>query len=555
MAEAGALRVIFFGGLGEIGRNCAAIEVEGRLIIIDVGIMFPEADMPGVDLVLPDFTYLRENADRVDGIVLTHGHEDHVGGLSYLLRDLSAPIYGSALSIGIASHRVREAGLSDQAQFVEVADGETVRIGPCDVEFIAVTHSVPSAHAIAFHTPQGVVLHSGDFKIDLQPVDGRRTNLARFGELANTKGIRLLLADSTNAEEMGFTASETEVGAVLRGIFLTRTDKRIICACFASHLHRIQQIVDAAVSCGRKVATLGRSMQNNVDLARRLGILTVPDGTLIDITTIDNYDPSQICVISTGSQGEPMAALSLMASGQSRFIELSDRDAVVISAHPIPGNEWGVGRVIDQLHRHGCEVIHSGNHAVHVSGHARRGELSILHSVTKPEYFVPVHGEYRHLFHHRELAHSMGTPASHTLLALYGDVVVLDERGIRTEGHVPAGYLYVDGADGDVDHGILRDRQVLATEGLVMVVVTVDLDARDLVTEPEIITRGWKAEKAEQMLASEGVDTVAAAVRSALRDPATDIDALTKVARRALGRFVGTKMRRKAMIVPVIVGV
>lgn len=555
MGNNSAVRVIIFGGLGEIGRNCAAIEVDGRLIVIDVGIMFPEADMPGVDLVLPDFTYLLENADRVDGIVLTHGHEDHVGGLSFLLRGLSAPIYGSALAVGIASHRVREAGLSDQTHFVEVSDGETVRIGPCDVEFIAVTHSVPSAHAIAFHTPQGVVLHSGDFKIDLAPVDGRRTDLARFGELANTEGIRLLLADSTNAEEHGFTASETDVGVVLREIFMARNDKRIICACFASHLHRIQQIIDAAVASGRKVATLGRSMKNNVDLARRLDILHVPEGSLIDITTIDNYEPSQICVISTGSQGEPLAALSLMASGQSRFIELGDRDVVVISAHPIPGNEWGVGRVIDQLHRHGCEVIHSGNTAVHVSGHARRGELSILHNVCQPEYFVPVHGEYRHLLHHRQLAHAMGVKSGNTLLALDGDIIVLDDKGIRKQGHVPAGYLYVDGADGDVDHGILRDRQVLATEGLVMVVVTVDLEARDIVTAPEIITRGWMAEAAEQLLASEGVETVAAAVRNALRDPATDRDALTKAARRALGRFVGTRMRRKAMIVPVIVGV
>jgi len=547
------VRVIFLGGLGEIGRNCACLEVDGRLIVIDVGIMFPEPNMPGVDLVLPDLTFLRENADRVDGIVLTHGHEDHIGGLSYLLRDLAAPIYGAALTLGLAKNRIREAGLLDQTDFIEVNDGDVVQIGPCRVEFIPVTHSVPCAFAIAFFTPQGIVLHSGDFKIDLAPVDGRRTDLARLGELAQGDGIRLLLADSTNAEEPGFTPSETTVGETLRRVFLMHPDQRIIAACFASHLHRIQQIIDAAVLTKRRVATLGRSMKNNVELARKLDILHVPDGILIDITEIDKFAPGEICVISTGSQGEPMAAMSLMASGQSKWIDLAKGDVVVLSAHPIPGNEWSVGRIIDDLHRSGVEVIHSAHEAVHVSGHARRGELATLLSVTKPEYFIPVHGEYRHLLHHAELAGSMGIGTSNIILAEDGDVVRLDEKGIARDGEVPAGYLYVDGASSDVDHGILRDRQTLASEGMVMVVASVDLHERKVVGGPEILTKGWAGPVNDDVLSVDAVNAVSAALKKALAEGTHDIESLNKVARRALGRFVGTKMRQKPMIVPVIV--
>ena len=547
------VRVIFLGGLGEIGRNCACIEVEGRLIVLDVGIMFPEPDMPGVDLVLPDFTFLRENADRVDGVVLTHGHEDHVGGLSYLLRDLEVPVYGSPLTVGLAAHRVREAGQSKRATFIEVADGEKVQIGPCEVEFIPVTHSVPSAMAIAFHTPQGVVLHSGDFKIDLAPVDGRRTDLARIGELARTAGIRLLLSDSTNAEEPGFTQSETTVGETLRRIFAMRAGQRIIVACFASHLHRIQQVVDAAHASGRKIATLGRSMKNNVELARRLGILEIPKGMLMDITEIENLDPGQVCVLSTGSQGEPMAAMSLMASGQSKWLDLTRGDVVILSAHPIPGNEWSVGRVIDGLHRRGAEVVHSAHEPVHVSGHARRGELSTLLSITRPDCFVPVHGEFRHLLHHAALAVDMGVDPTKVIQAADGDVIKLDDKGISIETTVPAAYLYVDGAASDIDHGILRDRQTLASEGMVMVVASVDLHDREVVAGPEVLTRGWAGPTDEELLSVDAAAAVAEALKSALRDGNHDVEGLNRVARRALGRFVGTKTRQKPMIVPVIV--
>ena len=309
-ADIAPVRVVFLGGLGEIGRNCACIEVDGRILVLDVGIMFPDPDMPGVDLVLPDFTYLRENAERVDGIILTHGHEDHTGGLAYLLRDFSVPIYGSELTLALARNRVDEAGLGDRAQFVPVRDGERRRIGPCDVEFIPVTHSVPHAFATAFHTPQGVILHSGDFKIDLHPVDERRTDLARMGALADDPGIRLLLSDSTNAEEPGFTPSESTVGATLEKVFLARPDRRLIVTCFASHIHRIQQVADAAIAGGRVVATLGRSMEKNVALARRLGVLHIPDASIVEIEDIDDLEPGKVCVLSTGSQGEPMSALA-----------------------------------------------------------------------------------------------------------------------------------------------------------------------------------------------------------------------------------------------------
>ncbi len=554
-AEAEPVRVVFLGGLGEIGRNCACIEVDGRILVLDCGIMFPDADMPGVDLVLPDFSYLRENADRVDGVVLTHGHEDHTGGLAFLLRDLAVPIYGSAFSLGLARNRIDEAGLADRAQYITVTDGERRRIGPCDVEFIPVTHSVPHAFAVAFHTPQGVLLHSGDFKLDLLPVDGRRTDLARIGALAAGPGVRLLLADSTNAEEPGFTPSESTVGVTMRRVFVAAAGHRVVVACFASHIHRVQQVIDAAVASGRRVATLGRSMGKNVDLAVRLGILSIPDGTLIDIDDVDRLSDGQICVISTGSQGEPMSALSLMATGDNKRFHIEDGDVVVISAHPIPGNEWSVGRVIDDLYRRGAKVIHSGAEAVHVSGHARQGELQTLLSVARPDTFVPVHGEYRHMVHHAALARSMGVPDDQVLLCEDGDAVRLDADGLHRDGAVPAGYLYVDGTVGDVGHGVLRDRKLLSEEGVVMVVATVDLHRKALSGSPEIATKGWVyAPEAEELL-DEASQVVADALVQAMSDGARDVDVLGRHARKALGKLVGDRTRRRPMIVPIIMAV
>jgi ribonuclease J len=555
MVKRSTVRVAFLGGLGEIGRNCACIEVDGRIVVVDCGVMFPDPDMPGVDLVLPDFTYLREHADRVEAVVLTHGHEDHVGGLAYLLRDFEVPIYGSELSLGLAGNRIDEAGLAGRARYVVVADGERRAVGPCEVEFIPVTHSVPCGFALAFHTPQGVVLHSGDFKLDLEPVDGRRTDLARIGAIASGEGVALLLADSTNAEEPGFTPSESTVGTTMTRVFAASAGRRVVVACFASHIHRVQQVITAAAASGRQVATLGRSMAKNVDLAQRLGLLRVPAGTLVEIEDIDRLPPGDVCVLSTGSQGEPMSALSLMATGDNKWFQVTAGDVVVISAHPIPGNEWSVGRVIDELHRRGAQVVHSGSEAVHVSGHARQGELRTLLAVARPKAFVPVHGEYRHLVHHAEIARQMGVAADQVLLCEDGDVVRLDRSGLHRDGTVPAGYLYVDGTVGDVGHGVLRDRRQLAEEGVVMVVVTVDLQRKVLTGAPQIATKGWVyAPEAEELL-GDASNAVAEALLQAMDEGAHDVEVLTRHARRALGRLVNERTRRRPMIVPVVMAV
>jgi ribonuclease J len=553
MAE--PVRLTFLGGLGEIGRNCACLEVGGRILLIDCGLMFPDLSMPGVDLVLPDFSWLRENADRVEACVLTHGHEDHVGALSFLLRDLSFPIYGSTLTLGLARSRIDEGGLLDRTTLVPVIDGERRWIGPFDVEFIPVAHSVPHGFAIAIHTPQGVILHSGDWKIDLTPVDGRRTDLARIGSIATTEGIRLLLADSTNAEEAGYTVSEREVGKVLRQLFADRTGQRIVVACFASHIHRIQEIFDAAIEHGRVVATLGRSMGKNVALARQLGLLRVADANIVDIEQIADLPPGRVCVVSTGSQGEPMSALSLMAAGENRFVKLGEGDTVILSAHPIPGNEHSVSQVIDGLHRLGADVIHAGLAAVHVSGHAKQGEIKTLLSVARPEYFIPVHGEFRHLTHHSRLAMEMGVPDDKVLLCEDGDVVELTDDKIDFAGEVPAGYLYVDGIVGDVGRGVLRDRRVIGEEGVVIVVVTVDARTGEVVAGPEIITRGWVYAPEAESLLEEARKVVTVSLEEAAAQGATDFDTLRRRVRQAAGKFVQERTKRRPMIVPIVMEV
>jgi ribonuclease J len=508
------VRVTFLGGLGEIGRNCACVEVDGRLLLLDVGLMFPELDMLGVDLVLPDFTYLRENAARIEGAIITHGHEDHMGGLSYLLRELSFPIYGSALTLGLARNRIEEAGVLDRTELIAVRDGERRRIGPFDVEFIPVTHSVPHGFATAFHTPQGTILHTGDFKLDLTPVDGRLTDLGRMGAMASGEGIRLLLSDSTNADEPGHARSETSVGKVLYELFHQHEGRRIVIACFASHIHRVQQIADAAVAFGRRVATLGLSMKKNVRLAREMGLLHIPEAMLVDIDDVRDLPPGQVCVISTGSQGEPMSALALMAQRNNRWLELTEDDTVILSSHPIPGNEMNVSKVIDGLVRLGAEVVHSGIADVHASGHAKQEELKTLLSIVQPDWFVPVHGEYRHLTAHARLARSMGVlPDDHVLVCTDGAQLLIDDDGVRIDREVPAGYLYVDGIIGDVGHGVLRDRRVLAEEGVVVVVVTVDVTNGAILVGPEVITRGWVyAPEAEPLLA-ECADEVRQAIK------------------------------------------
>jgi mRNA degradation ribonuclease J1/J2 len=455
--------------------------VEGKILLLDCGLMFPDLDMLGIDLVLPDFTYLRENADRIIGCIATHGHEDHTGGLSFLLRELEFPIYGSALTLGLARNRIEEAGLLNRTEFIPVVDGERRMIGPFDVEFIPVTHSVPHGIATVFHTPQGVILHTGDFKLDLTPVDGRLTDLARIGAIASTEGIRLLLSDSTNAEEHGHAASETS-----------------------------------------------------------------------DIADVGDLPPEKVCVISTGSQGEPMSALALMAANENRWLTLSGTDVVIMSSHPIPGNETDVSKVIDGLVRAGAEVVHSGISDVHASGHAKAEDLKMFLSIARPEHFIPVHGEYRHLVAHAKLARTMGVAASKIIVCTDGDQVTLDDTGLRPTAQVPSGYLYVDGILGDVGSGVLRDRRVLAEEGVVVVIVGVDIEHGTTMIGPEIITRGWvHAPEAEELL-DQCADQVREAIADLFRDGRTDIENVQRVVRRAAGRFVNEKTKRRPMIVPVV---
>ena len=546
-----AVSVTFLGGLGEIGRNCAAVEQDGQILLIDCGLMFPDNDMLGIDLVLPDFSWLLERADDIVGLVATHGHEDHVGGLSYLLRDASFPIYGTGLTLGLARGRIEEAGLLGRTELNVVADGERVRVGPFELEFLPVTHSVPEGVATVIRTAQGVVMHSGDIKIDLTPVDGRLTDLTRMGAIAHDEGVRLLLADSTNAEERGHSRSESSIGSVLYDLMHEHEGRRVITACFASHIHRIQQIADAAVAFGRKVAPLGRSMLRNVAMAREMGLLNIADSSLIDIADVDDFEPGEVCVICTGSQGEPMSALTRLSQSENRFLKLTPHDTIILSSHPIPGNEHDVSRVIGNLIRQGAEVVHSGLHDVHATGHAKAEELKLLQSVIQPEWFVPVHGEYRHMVAHANLAVTMGRPRDHVLVAEDGDRLVLDGEGLRFDGRVPSEYVYVHGTVGDVGHGVLADRRILADEGMVTVIAVVDRKRGRIVAGPEVATRGWIVTEDSADLVAELASDVESALGDALESDA-ELQQLTKAVRRAAGSFVSKRTRRRPMIVPVV---
>jgi len=547
-----SVRVTFLGGLGEIGRNCCAIEQDGRIVVVDAGLMFPEPNMYGVDLILPDFRWLLERKDRVDAIVLTHGHEDHTGALRYLVKDINVPIYGAALTLGFAKHRLTEARVGHDLTFIEVADGEKRKIGPFEIEFIPVTHSVPSAHALAFHTKIGIIVHSGDFKLDLTPIDGRRTDISRLAALGD-EGVALLLCDSTNAEEPGFTASERSVGGALRRLFLERPKKRIVVACFASHIHRVQQIINVALEQNRKIALLGRSMDVNVKLARKLNLLHVDTADFVDIANIDRYEPGEVCVICTGSQGEPLAALSKLSRGDARDFTVGADDTIILSSHPIPGNEWSVGRLIDDLHRAGTEVIHSGHEPVHASGHARQGELRTFHQLLRPRNFVPVHGEFRHLVHHADLAESMGMSHEHILICEDGDQVEVSEAGIRLSGQIPAGFHYIDGSAGDLDEKPLEERRMLAEYGVLQISAGIDRERGVIVQPVRITTRGWFEGEHDKRLLDAVGDTVRDSIQNALSDGDRDEGSINKIAQRAAGRILGQKYRRQPVLLPAIV--
>lgn len=549
---AAPVTITFLGGLGEIGRNCAAIETEGRIVILDCGQMFGGDDLPGIDAVLPDLTYLIENADRVEACIATHAHEDHIGALPYLMQHMAIPIYGSAFTLGLVDHKLRERGLRDKADLRAINDGDRLDVGPFDCEFLPVTHSIPSGNITAFHTDQGVILHSSDFKLDLTPVDGRRTDLSRIGALAHDPGIRLLLADSTNADSPGASKSETEVGRNLAGLIRSQDGRRVIVAAFASHIHRLQQLADAAVENGRILVTLGLSMRRNVKLARDLGILRIPDANIRDIDDVDELDQSKVLIVCTGSQGEPRAALTQMAIGQSKWLKLDENDTVVFSSHPIPGNETAVASVRNGLARHGVRVFHSGMVDIHTSGHGKQQELQTLHSVAVPEWFVPVHGEYAHLVAHQELAYRMGMPDDRVVLCEDGDQIVLSDDGIEHLGSIGGDHLYVDGTVGDLGSTVLSERRTLGDDGFVAVVVHIDLERGEILAGPDVISRGWVELPALAGHEAAVADAVEADLLDALKDADVDIERLSQIARRAAGRTVNDRTRRRPMIVPVV---
>jgi len=540
-----SVSVTFLGGLGEIGRNCAAVEIGGKIALIDCGLMFPEEDMLGVDLVFPDWSWLVERIADVECVIVTHGHEDHVGALAYFLRVINVPVYGTRLSMELARGRIDELGV--EADLRVVAVKTWIDHGPFRFQLIPVSHSVPEAAAVALDTPEGMIVHSGDFKLDPTPIDQVPTDLPAFASLGR-RGVRLLLSDSTNAERAGFEPSESSVGRPIADI-VRDAPGRVIAACFSSHIHRVQQIADAGIAAGRKVAFFGRTMHRNTTLATDLGILSVPEKSVVDISELGQLPPDRQLLITTGSQGEPFAALSLMSQGRHRFVELGDTDTVLISAKPIPGNETAVSKVISNLIRRGATVVHGQNAHVHVSGHANREELLTFLNLIRPRAFVPVHGEYRHLHAHAELARRMGVHAVDVLED--GDRVILNGKKTLVERRaVPAGYVYLDGLSvGDVQSAVLRDRSHLADEGVVVVTVGIDHDTGEILYGPDLDSHGVMDDP------SAVLEKAAEAVREAIKEHASgrsDIGELQKTVRSAAGRVIKAETARKPVIVPVV---
>jgi ribonuclease J len=546
----GALRVVALGGLGEIGRNMTVFEYAGRLLIVDCGVLFPETEQPGVDLILPDFRSIRDRLGDIEAIVLTHAHEDHIGAVPFLLRERAdIPVYGSRLTLALLTSKLQEHRIVPVVDVVGAEDRRT--LGPFECEFFAVNHSVPDALAVAIRTPAGVVLHTGDFKMDQTPIDGRLTDLGGFARLGR-EGIDLLLSDSTNAEMPGFVTSEREVGEVLRQVFRA-AEKRIIVACFASHVHRVQQIIDAAQESGRRVALVGRSMVRNMGVARDLGYLHVPGDILVDLKSVDSLPADRVVLISTGSQGEPLSALSRMA-GRDHPIRIEEGDTVVLASSLIPGNENAVHRVINGLTRWGAEVVHKGVALVHVSGHAPAGELLYLLNATKPRNFMPVHGEWRHLRAHAKLAELTGVPRDRIVIAEDGVVVDLVDGRAGITGQVPCGYVYVDGlVVGDIREAALKDRRILGEEGFITVVVVVDSMTGKVSAGPEIFARGFSDDVKDGFDGAR--ERVLLALETATAEGVSDAQALQQLVRRAVGRWVNDTYRRRPMIIPVVVEV
>lgn len=545
------LRVIPLGGLGEIGKNITALEYGDNIIVIDCGLGFPNDDMLGIDLVVPDVTYLQNNIQKVKGIVLTHGHEDHIGALPYVLQKLPVPVYGTKLTLGIILNKLAEHTFESMPDLNCVCAGDKIKLGVFEIEFIRVNHSIADSVCLAIKTPVGMVVHSGDFKIDATPVDGEMIDLTRLGEIGRA-GVKLLMCESTNVEREGYTHSERRVGESLVKYFDEYKNKRIIISTFSSNVHRVQQVIDIAVKYGRKVAVTGRSMINVIGAAKELDYMNVPSGTLIDIADIKRYPPSKIVIVSTGSQGEPMSALYRMAFNMHDKVEVRSDDVVIISASAIPGNEKLVGNIINELYKKGVTVLSDSTAEVHVSGHACREELKIFHALTKPEYFMPVHGEARHLYVHKELAEHMGMPASNIFVGDIGKVLEIDAKGARFAGTVPAGIVLVDGYGvGDVGNVVLRDRKILSSDGMITIVAVIDSTYSEIVSGPEVISRGFVYAKESEALI-DSIKTIARDTINICFDRGNDWSQMKFKIKDEVAKYVNQQTKRKPMIVPVI---
>ena len=544
------VQIIPLGGLGEIGKNMTAFRYGDDMILIDAGLMFPEDDMLGIDLVIPDISYLIENQDKLKGIFLTHGHEDHIGALPYVMKQIDCPVYGTALTLGILEGRLKENGVSSENCRI-IKPGDKITAGAFKLDFIRVNHSIPDAIAIGINTPIGTIIHTGDFKIDHTPVDGQVTEFNKFAEYGD-RGVLALLADSTNAERPGYSPSEKIVGTTFDDEF-RYAKNRIIVATFSSNVHRIQQVIDAALKYDRKVAVIGRSMVNVVNIAKELGYLKAPEGEIIDIDETHNYTPDKIVIITTGSQGEPMSALTRMAMNDHKKVDIMPGDTVIISATPIPGNEKLVSRTIDHLYKLGADVIYEKSNGVHVSGHASQEEIKLMHNLVRPKFFIPVHGEFRHLIKHANLAQSLGMPKENIVIAENGSVIELTKNSIGINGKVPAGKVLVDGLGvGDVGNIVLRDRRQLSQDGIMIVVVTIDKENCHVVSGPDIVSRGFVYVREAEGLMDEAKDKVQLALEKCEENGVSEWSAIKSTVRDSLGRFLYERTRRRPMILPII---
>jgi ribonuclease J len=546
-------RLVFLGGLGEVGRNMAALEMHDRILILDTGLSFPGDDMPGVDLVLPDWEWLRERSDRIAGAVLTHGHEDHVGALPYLLREFELDVYATPLTLALLKGKLEEHQVEDRVRLHQVEAGGSADIGPFKVRFHRVTHSIPDGIAVAVDTDFGTLLHTGDFRLDPTPIDGRLTDLQGIADEAR-RGVHVLLSDSTGAERPGSVPSERSVGPVLKEI-IEGAQRMVVTACFASHIHRIQQICDAAFAAGRKVAFLGRSMFNTVEQASKLEHLKIDSSKVVDIEAIKEMNPQDVCIVSTGSQGEPYSALSLMGASEHKYVKLQKGDTVILSSSVIPGNEVAINRVIDGLYRTGADVYHVGMAPVHISGHASAEELQVMLNLVRPRWFIPVHGERRHLANHARLAREVGIPPENIFVCDDGDVVEIGET-VRLGEKIQAGMTLVDGAGiGDVGQEVLRDRRKLAGDGIVVVVVSADAHSGEILAGPDIITKGFVFEEASEEMLEEARHRTLTSLKEVAAEEVADPGILSQRIRSTLRRYFSETIQRKPVIVPVIMEV